>query len=189
MQQPEQRQDNQFNFADSVNLTYFVADCLATCLTLFIRRNYGTQAFGFNAVAAFVILLLVASDANDLLMTWMWISWCILLIVHRVQTFQNWRRGIRLHSQYAGDPTIAMRFLRDPAHARWLEPFLCLGVAVCMIPFSQITAAFVFWGAVALLVRTSMDREVHRKRVRHLLDAEIEQEFLVEQWQRQRRKS
>lgn len=185
MQNQEQPQ-TEFTFQDSVNWTYFITSSLATCLTVFTRHQFGSEAFRFDAVCALLILILTAAFSHDDYITLMCLLWVAFLITHRGQTFRNWRKGIHLHSRYAGEPGMAMLFVKDEVRARWLEPFLCAGIGLALSYLSQSLSQFVLVCSVALLIRTWMETETGRVQLRNLRDAEIEQQSLIEHWQKNR---
>ena len=43
---------------DGVNIMYLLANCYATCFTVFLRTDFGAEALGVHGIgAAFIILL------------------------------------------------------------------------------------------------------------------------------------
>ncbi|MCA9092030.1 MAG: hypothetical protein KDA68_00975 [Planctomycetaceae bacterium] len=172
--QQQHQSGSDCSFQESVNLTYLVTWILSTTLTVFTRIRFGSEALGINSVGACLILLLTASFSNDAAMGWMWLLWCGLQLSHRWRTFLEWRRGIRRHSRYGGEPGMAMLFIKDEQAAKWLEPFLCAGIGLLLAPVSVVLTQFILVASGALLIRTSMEAMALRAELRNLRDAEIE---------------
>jgi len=184
--QQQQQSGSEFSFQDSVNLTYLVTWVLSTTLTVFTRIRFGSEALGINSVGACLILLLTAGFSNDDGMAVMWLLWCGLQLSHRWRTFLEWRRGIRRHSRYGGEPGMAMLFIKDEQAAKWLEPFLCAGIGLLLAPVSVVLTQFILIASGALLVRTAMEAMAIRAELRNLRDAEIESQYLIERRRRDR---
>jgi hypothetical protein len=156
-------------------------DGLVTCLTPFLRRGFGTEAFGANAVVALVIILLYAAQTHDPVMIWFLWAWVAAVIVQRVETFQLVRKGRIEHSRYAGYPVLALKmpFVKNEVVAKnCVEPLVCVVFGIVLCTVSESMGRFVMFGFVSLLVQRGMESRVNMNRVRRLRDAEIEQRYV-----------
>lgn len=184
-QAPQRDEFPTLSFAESLGVIYFFALAYSTCLTLFSRWRFGPNAFGLYALVSPVIFVLGMCLFHDLAIGVMALAWCVMLIVHRVNTFREAVAGIRLHSEFAGYPWIA-RWYGSEKLARMHEPALWLLAGLVLVIASPFLMLFVWGGAAALMVRTVMEDLAHENRVRNLLDAEIEQEILLDEWNQRR---
>lgn len=176
---------DQLSMRQTFNLLGFAAVCYANCIIPFLRRRFGAEAFGFQGMFAFVgLLLLAGGDPTGVGMCYLWI-WIAFVLMHRAGTMNNERKGIFLHSQYAGDPWIAKLVCRDDDFARrYVEPFLCLTVGTLLCPLSETVGAFVIFGAIALGMVEVIQGQVSRVRLQKMRDAEIEMQYYAERFRR-----
>ncbi|MDP1795972.1 MAG: hypothetical protein Q8K78_00750 [Planctomycetaceae bacterium] len=187
--QPEQEPDRG-SFSDSINVLYFLTVAHSTCLTPFLRERFGAEAFGLPGVAAAVLLFTMVGITGSADLTFYGIAWFIMLVVHRVQTLQNRWKGIREHSRYAGFPAatkLCFPFVRDERLLKRLEPLLVAGIGGLLCFASPVVGQFVVTGAGSLAITTVLDQFAHHRRLQQLQDAELEQEVLLADWERQRR--
>ncbi len=187
----QQEQDSRFgSMADSTNLIYLVTTAHATCLTVFLREKFGSEALGIPGVCALLLLLITVglTGSPDLLLFGG--CWFIALIVQRSQTLHNHWKGLRLHSRYAGFPAatrLCFPFVSDERVLQRLEPVVASGIGGLLWLCSPAVGQFVLWGAFSLAIKTGLDQFSHHRHLQQLHDAEIEQEVLLADWERQRR--
>jgi hypothetical protein len=156
-------------------------DGLVTCLTPFLRRGFGTEAFGANAAVALVIILLYAAQSHDPAMSWFFWAWVAAVIVARVETFRMVRKGQVEHTRYAGYPALALKmpFVKNAVVAKnCIEPLLCVVCGIVLSTVSEAMGRFVMFGFVSLLLQRGMENRVNMNRVRRLRDTEIEQRYV-----------
>jgi hypothetical protein len=190
MHSPPQSESNGWSPSQTVNLVYLVATAHATCLTVFLRDSFGAEALGVPGIAAFLLLFVTvgATGSPDLL--FFSLLWFIALIVQRLQTLRNGWCGIHQHSRYAGYPAatrLCCPFVTDERVLQRLEPVLAavLGGLVLLL-WSNDIGQFVLWGAGSLAIRMVLDQFTHHRRLQQLHDAELEQQVLLADWERQR---
>ncbi len=184
------QEPDSMSVADSTNLLYFLTTAHSTCLTVFLRESFGSEALGVPGVSALLLLFVAVgvTGSPDLLLYGG--IWLIVLMGQRAQTFQNQRKGLRLHSRYAGFPAatkVCFPFVTDERILQRLEPFVAGGIGLVLLWCSPAIGQFVLWGAFSLAIRTTLDQFTHHRRLQELHDAEIEQEVLLADWERQRR--
>ncbi len=185
-----QQESDSMSVADSTNWLYLLTTAHSTCLTVFLRESFGSEALGIPGVSALLLLIVAVgvTGSPDLLLYGG--IWLIVLMGQRAQTFQNQRKGIRLHSRYAGFPAatkVLFPFVTDERVLQRLEPFVAGGLGLGLLLCSPTIGQFVLWGAFSLAIRTTLDQFTHHRRLQELHDAEIEQEVLLADWERQRR--
>src|SRR5437016_1026902 len=92
------------------NLLRLLADSHATTFTPFLRTGFGINANSWNGVGAMVLLLLwCCADPHDRVMSSYFLLWIGALAVQKCKTLTLIRRGAKIHSQYGGDPWLAMK--------------------------------------------------------------------------------
>src|SRR4051812_9834982 len=133
--QQEQNSPQKLSSGDAFGLLYLVAMSHATCVTPFIRRGFGAEAFRPYGPIAFVVILMLAGAR--------WVSpmgiylgaWFVALVYRRVETFRLRQKGVVTHSRYIGDPWLAMKFVKDTEQARAFEAVICLlaGAVLCLV--------------------------------------------------------
>ena len=165
---------------ESLDVGYRLFHCHLSALAVFIRRDFGLEALGINAFIAGLMILLTYAATGDPAMKAFLVMWLVAQIVQRVRSFRNKRRGMRIHSRYAGYPWLAMRvpFVRSETVAvRFVEPLLCLTAGWVLMHLSRPLGGFVMLGCVSFFIRNNIDAEIQRVRLRQMDDARIEAEW------------
>lgn len=162
---------------DALGLLYGLANVHFTCIAVFIRCRFGSEALGWNGLGAFLLLICLAASQPG--MGWYFLAWLVMQIYRRVETLRMWMRGQVTHSRYAGDPWLAMRipFCRDDQSARAAEPLLCFALGAVLLPLSQCAGGLVMAGLVSATVRNIIEELIDRKRIQAMRDAEIEASY------------
>ena len=184
-QQGEQKVSPTAN--DYLGMAYAVCDIYRCIVGPFLRYGQGMEAYGIRAGIAFLVLLTLAGVERDFGL-WLFLAvWIVALIYRRVQTFKRIRRGAIIHSRYAGDPWLALKvpFVRSEHTAKGIiEPSICLLVGVMLCPLSVNLGAIVCAGWLLLLVHNGIEREIDRKRLERMRDAEIEAHWYGDRFRR-----
>lgn len=187
MSQGQQRDEfPHMSVAESLGLIYFLSLAYSTCLIVFSRWRFGTQAFGTHALVSVLIFFFGTACTGSLSIGGMGILWLLMLIVHRLATWRAWSRNERVHSEYAGYCWILTWSYGSERRAREMEPAVWVLVGIPLGVISPYLMGFVWGGAVALAIRTIIEDQAFQNRIRNMMDAEIEQEVLIEEWQRRR---
>jgi hypothetical protein len=176
------QQDQNFGMKDSFNLFYAAAKVHAYCFFPFIRRDFGSDALGLPAFLAMLLMLMVGGLGRVPDMFTYLCFWFGALIIQRTKTAELVRRGVIRHSRYEGDPWLAfcIPFVHKTSIAKGLiEPVLCLAAGAALETVSHELGVFVMAGAVSLAVVEGIHRELNRKRLTAMRDAEIEQRWLA----------
>lgn len=115
-------------------------------------------------------------------------TWLFFMCANRALSQKNERLGVAIHSRYAGDPWLARWVCKSDDFAkRYVEPLICFGVGVGLMPVSEILGAFVMSGMVSLGVVQAIEWQLTRVRVMQMRDAEIEQRYHADLYRGQRR--
>jgi len=184
----QNQQEQQFGMRESFNLMYAVAKVHAFCFWPFIRRDFGTDATGFPAFFAMILMIFVGSLGRIPEMFPFLGLWILMLACQRARTFKRVRQGVIWHSRYEGYPWLALRFplVRTEARAKSLmEPVLCLLAGVALVQISEKLGMFVMAGFISMAIVDGINREIDRKRLAAMRDAEIEQKWLVARYRGQ----
>ena len=146
------------------------------------------RGVGFPAFCAMVLMLLIGGLGRIPEMFPYLGIWLVMLICQRARTFQLVRRKVIWHSRYEGYPWLAFcfPFIRTESRAkRLMEPLLCLLAGAALYQFSHGLGVFVMAGFVSLTMVDAINRELVRKRLAAMRDAEIEQRWLVARYRGQ----
>jgi hypothetical protein len=183
------QKQEQSSFRSSFNAMYFLANSHATCLTVFLRHSFGSEAIGMNGLVAVLMMLVYRGETRCLAMGTFFMAWLVALIVQRLRTFVLYQRGWRLHSRYGGYPWLAIRipFVKTEVRAMALEPLVCLLVGHVLCRWSEPVGRFVMFGCFSLAIKNGIERQIDRARLRQMHDAVIEQMHLVERFQQTRK--
>jgi len=118
-----------------------------------------------------------------------WFVACYLLLslIHLVRIQQRNRAGVAWHSRSFGIsslsflttlPTLPLFGFRiritDWMLYRFIEPFLCLLVVLCLMPEPSFTRNWFIWSSIAMLVHNNMVYNARRDRFLDLVDSHIE---------------
>ncbi len=175
---PQQEQDWKMTNAHFVGLAYLLLNSHRVCLSVFIRRSFGTRAFDPFCLTGFLILLVMMAAYRW--MQFYLLAWFVMLVWRRLESFRV--KGV--HSQYPGYPWLGMRWpgVKTEWGGRVAEPFLCLLLGAVLFtvypPLGVFVAAgFVSFGGVLLI-----DRYIDWLRMRAMKDAEAEMRYMTERW-------
>lgn len=187
-QNPSQPGDG-LTIRGSFNVFYVAIGGLATTLTPFLRTNFGSEALGFNGLAALVVILVYFTAYPSVGVAHFFWYWFLALIVQRGRTFWLHSQGRYPHSRYIGDPWLSLFMPSIRAeHARVLEPGLCLLFAIYKMNTDPWLGQLVMWGSGGLLFKLMIDQHIDNKRVQRMRDAEIDQRYIVERHIRHRQR-
>jgi len=174
--------ENKIGMRESFNLLYAAAKVHAMCFWPIIRRDFGTEALGFPAFFALVLMLLVGGLGRTPEIFAFLGFWLLMLIIQRARTFWLVRRRVVWHSRYEGYPWLALclPLIRKESRAKSLvEPVLCLLAGAALYQLSEGLGVFVMAGFFSLAMVDGINRELDRRRLVAMRDAEIEQKVLV----------
>jgi hypothetical protein len=162
------------------NLLYKLADIHVSAIATLIRRDFGTEALGFNSFWAMVLIFVMyAATADQAMLAYLGI-WLFCQVMQRARTFRLIRGGAILHSRYPGYPYVAMLmpFVRSQVTAKGIvEPIICLlgGAFLCSVSINL--GGFIMLGFLTFMIRNGIEQEIRRKRLERMRDAEIEQRW------------
>jgi len=183
-------QDNrdswQVSHSDALGALYLASNTLATSMAVFIRQGFGKEALAWNSVFAFLLLLVLAGHQGPAF-TLLLFSFIAAQIWRRIETFRNARKGIVVHSYYAGFPYLAMKvpFVKDEQFARnVVEPVMCFLTGMVLLPVSAGLGGYVMACGVAFIVRRGIESLVLHQRLQRMQDAKIEHEWYADQLRR-----
>jgi hypothetical protein len=179
-QQSQQPQRPPFqDIRDGFNILAHVVNGYATGILPFIRRDFGTNFFGFNAlVAVGVMLFFGAMENSDDMLRYIFV-WVVFVAAQRLDAARAVRKGRIIHSHYGGDSFLAHKLApksRRKTVQMLIEPAICLIAGVLIIPYSPAVGKYLIIGCFAVLMNNGMSRAVMEQRVRQMHDAHIEQQ-------------
>jgi hypothetical protein len=186
---PENPQQQRSDPRVAFNLLYLLSNAHATCLTVFMRHSFGTEALGMSGLHALILIVVVGGFGRSPEMFQCFLPlWLYALLWQRVYTLKRVRAGARWHSRFQGYPALAMRFpfVRDERTAlKVVEPMVCMVVGLLLREVSPVMGGFVLAGVFSLTLRHAIDTELIRKRLQAMRDAELEQRWLAERFRGQ----
>lgn len=185
-------QNSSFSLTDSVNWLYFIVTAHATCLTVFLRHSFGSEGLGFPGVAALLFLVGSIVVTSDPTLIWLLVLWFAALVVQRIITISQQLRGLRQHSRYAGYPGVTRALfpaMTEELALQRMEPVVCGVIGLVLLAIVPTIGGFVLTGAVSLAVKTGIEHAAQRRTLQQWRDAEIEQQVLLEDWERFRHSS
>ena len=180
-QQSQQPQRPPFqDIRDGFNVLAHVVNGYATGILPFIRRDFGSNYFGFNAlVAVGVMLFFGAMENSDDMLRYIFV-WVVFVVRPSSWTRPDAvRKGRIIHSHYGGDSFLAHKLApksRRKTVQMLIEPAICLIAGVLIIPYSPAVGKYLIVGCFAVLMHNGMSRAVMEQRVRQMHDAHIEQQ-------------
>ena len=166
--------------SEAFNIFYFACNVHASCISPFIRKDFGAQHHRNYGLFTTILLLVVAGEDRSGLGTLYFFAWLAAVIFRRIETFMLMKKGTIIHSQYAGYPWLAMRFpfVRKESFAMGIiEPEMCLATGIALLPLSEPLGLLFMGGFISFLSRNGIERDVVKKRIQAMHDARIEQEY------------
>jgi hypothetical protein len=177
----QQRQQPQGPFQDlrlGLNLFTHAVDGYATGILPFMRRDFGTSFFGFNAVVAVIVMLIFgALENSDDMLRYMFL-WMLFVLAQRLDSYRLIRQGKVIHTGFAGESFLAHKLVpkaRRKTVQMLIEPAICLIVGAFICPYSPGVGKYLIVGAFAVMVFNGILRANAEQRVRQMNDAYIEQ--------------
>jgi hypothetical protein len=170
---------------DGANVLYLVLSVLATCITPLIRTGFGVEALGTNGLLATLLLLVISPSVPD--MPGYFALWLFALVMQRLITLRNARRGLIVHSRYAGYPWLAMKMplvRKESTAIRIAEPLVCLGLGGLIYLGSPLFGQLIMICAMALFLKGLVEKWANYARIQRVRDAEIEQRWYAEQFRK-----
>jgi hypothetical protein len=162
--------------SDPLGMLYFVANVHFMCFCPFLRRRMGVEGFGLAGLVALIVLTVWSPFAGPLMYLWL-LLWFLAVIYRRVESFRLARKGVAIHSRFAGEPWLALKmpFVKKASTATGIiEPLMCLVVGLLLLPVSERMGGFIAVGFITLLVRNGIEHAIYEKRVQRMKDAELE---------------
>ena len=181
MQQHQQQQGGS-DMKGAFNALYNLAYGHAIVMIVFLRSNLGREAIGFHGIVGLAFILLWGGMTNSYAMFIFLCAYLLALLSQRMKTFANERKGIITHSRYQGDSVVAKRLFprMSDLNLCGIDAFLCLVSGAALTVIDKPLGLFVMAGFISILLCENINRELYRKRMQAMRDAEIEQRFLAE---------
>lgn len=182
MQQSQQKDPFQ-DARSGFNMLSWALSGYATAILPFIRRDFGVNFFGLNALVAIGVMLVFGAVENtDDLMAYMAL-WLLLVAAHRLDAHRNYRRGQVTHSRHTGDSLIAAKLpasVKRKTVQMLIEPGVCLIAGALLCPHAPGCGRFLIGGAFAVMAFNGTQRASMQQRVRSMRDAHIEQQVTAQ---------
>lgn len=154
----------------------------AIIMIVFLRSNLGRDAIGFHGMFGLMTILLWGGMTNSYAMFVFLCVYLLAVLSQRMKTFANSRKGIIPHSRYNGDSVVSKRLFprMSDLNLRGMDAFLCLVIGGGLTFVDKSLGLFIMAGFLSILFSENVTRELHRKRMQAMRDAELEQRFLSE---------
>ena len=169
---------------DPLSVIYLIVAGHVACLTPFMRRSFGTEAFRVHGPAAAVMIVMYGAMTGEWAMWPFFCVWVVMLLFQRILTAIDYRRGVVQHSRYSGYPSLAFtlcRFVKKEVTAKGIvEPMICMLVGSAILPLNQYLGFFIMLGMLSFMMKLSIERTVNRARLRTMRDGHIEQRHLAD---------
>ncbi len=175
-QQPRQQPEPFADLRRGLNFLWMAAEGYATGILPFIRKDFGTNFFGLNALIALVVMLLFgAMDHSDDMLIYMF-TWVLFVTAQRLDSARAARKGAVIHTRYAGDSWLAYKLApksKRKTIQMLIEPGICLAAGLLIVPYSPGVGKYLIVGCFAVFLFNGMLRGVMEQRVRQMHDAYI----------------
>jgi hypothetical protein len=183
----QQQQGGGLGVGGVVNLIYVLVSGHATCLTPFVRRNFGSEALGRNgAVAMLIIVFYMAAYPRHVAVGQFGTLWFAMLILQRLKTGWLMRKGTVLHSYDDGYPVLGFIIpqVKRFETAYIIEFFVVIGFGIWLSNYDAALSRLVVVSSVCMVIKTAIEQDIARKRLRAMRDAEIEQRAMLDRYRR-----
>ncbi len=173
---------DRITMAGSLNGLYLLAHAHSLSFTVFLRTDFGSEGIGICGIATIAMILGWGAYANCYAMLIFFLLWLAALMVQRIRTFSNWRRGYVIHSRYNGTPWLSRRLFPrvSELNARGVDAFICFAVGGLMAQFNKPLGLYIMVGFFSVMFTEAIMVESNRRRLRQMRDAEIEQRYFAE---------
>lgn len=181
MQQHQQQQGGS-DMKGAFNAAFNIFYGHAIVMLVFLRSNFGRDGIGFYGIFGLAMILVWGGMTNSYAMFIFLCAYLLALLSQRMKTFSNRQKGIIPHSRYNGDSVVAKRLFprMSDLNLCGADAFLCLAIGGGLTFIDKPLGLFVMAGFISILFTEQMTRELYRKRMQAMRDAEIEQRFLAE---------
>jgi len=173
----------------------YVIDSWATSLLPFLRFDFGKEFFGFQAVAVLILIPVYSLfwyPENPVPLFYYLCVFLGLLILHRARTFWRMAKGrYEGHSRYSGTPWMVFpyRRLSEFQVKLFAEPLHVILAGYLIESFSRPLGWYFINGGICLFLSQAVNEWSFRRQSTAMSDAVIEQEYVAEQFRRQRHES
>ncbi len=189
MQQQQQQQSDKHDMQGTFNATYVLFNSHASCLTPFLRTQFGKEAFTHTGLMALVLMVTWGGLTNSYGMWVMVCLWIVAMLTQRMNGIQNRRNGVVVHSRYNGYPWLSFKLfprIRDETNARGADGFLAIFTGIGLSYVDPALGWFIGVGGFSLLFVEALLVDLRKKRLEAMRDAEIEQRDLAEHYRQGR---
>jgi hypothetical protein len=163
------------------NVVFAVIRGWSATIYPFLRKNIGKNHPGLTGLIGlgWVLLWVAYTHANGLL-------WLIPLygLGQLSHSLGHARKRSPLHTNYSGEPLVAMKLLRfrdESAAKRFGEPLISLAFGIALLAYGYYEGKYFVFGAAALAANQTLIDQYDRRRVDSMRDAMIEGRYLLNQ--------
>lgn len=181
---PHQAQSNDGpNLLGSIHLGRLLLSAHERCMTPLIRDRQGTEANTLAGPIALIGMIVYGAHVRDEHVFLYVGVWLVALLSQRIDSIVCRRRGLLIHSRYAGRPYAAMLlapFIRNERTAKLLvEPIFCLVTARMLADWSQAVSALVGSTAFSIIMSELLDCHMQKQREQAVIDSRLEMQELA----------
>jgi len=181
----QQPQNDRHEMQGAFNLVFLLLSGHASCLTPFLRKDFGKEAMTRSGIVAFLLLIAWGSFANSAGMWLLLQLWLVAMLLQRLKGIQNRRRGVVVHSRYSGYPWLSWKlfpWMKDETTARGADGILCIGLGLALAQVDPGVGWFIGVGGLSLMFCEALIVDIRKKRLEAMGDAEIEQRDLADHY-------
>ena len=171
-------------------LLSFFFQALGSVPQMFLRRRFGINHFGMSTGCGILLFWLYYGVTAELSTSEpfgvVFLMWLALNIWHRISAYRHDGTPNRVHSRYNGWPILCdLLPISERIAKRWIEPIFMLLCSMIFIAFNAPCLLLFFACASFASGIDSTQIELRMKsRVRQIRDAEIDQEVLMNEFDR-----
>jgi hypothetical protein len=181
---PQKPQPNEGpTLRDSFHLGRLALSAHERCATPPIRDQVGTEANTLAGPLALVGMALYGAYVHDGCVFLYIGFWLVAMLSQRMDSIACRRRGMLLHSRYAGRPFVALLlapFIRSERVAKLLiEPAFCLASAWMLADWSPAVAGLVGSAAFSIVMVELLDGHMQKQREQAVIDSRLEMQDLA----------
>ena len=188
---PNQNQEEPLTMAQRFDVAARWVWIYQRALVVPLRTGAGSDALGMSCLWAAFLILGWAFFSQDPLMVGYAIFWGLCLLIRRAEAAKLAKKGVRIHSWSDGRPKGLCKIMSEKFAKRWVEPLVIFAVG-CICYWYAVEEgtpaglAYFLMGAIFVLpCHEWICDMIWRKRVQAMVNARIDQEAMMNQYQQQ----
>lgn len=158
---------------ESFNIAYFVMSAQATCVTPFTRTSFGSEALGFHALGALLLLCFWLMSTEAMELGNYLAFWFVVVVMQRIKTVIDGRRGKYQHSRYNGNPITSL-LCSNQTIAKLMEGAFVIAGGMALEDTSLALSHLLMVSGGCIIILELIHYQYHNKQEEARRDAMIE---------------